>query len=249
MGGGDGPGSEAADPGDGAAPEAQGAFQSTLGYAGMFYHARSGLYLTHYRAYDPRLGRWLSRDPIWENGGVNLYGYVGGDPVGWTDIFGLKEYPNSFIGPLPPNGYYTSQMTETPCGRIPPSPPNANINDNISDALWHNLILGWIVAGIFGDACDLAWFYSQVQNKGPWDYKQIGPVFEDFGNFNYGATGTAMSIPLNILERAAGAANQMADRNRGYLGEPWSGPPYGDDPQDQTEIQRGSQYCKCKISW
>jgi RHS repeat-associated protein len=33
-------------------------------YAGMFYNADSGLYLTQYRAYDPVSGRWLSRDPI-----------------------------------------------------------------------------------------------------------------------------------------------------------------------------------------
>jgi RHS repeat-associated protein len=81
-----------AGPGDNASPETQdkrrGAIQTTLGYAGMYYHARSGLYLTHYRAYDPRLGRWLSRDPIWEAGGINLYGYVGGDPVGWVDPSG-----------------------------------------------------------------------------------------------------------------------------------------------------------------
>jgi RHS repeat-associated protein len=35
-------------------------------YAGMLYHADSGLYMTQYRAYDPRTGRWLSRDPIGE---------------------------------------------------------------------------------------------------------------------------------------------------------------------------------------
>jgi hypothetical protein len=32
----------------------------------MFYHADSGLYLTQYRAYDPRTARWLSRDPLGE---------------------------------------------------------------------------------------------------------------------------------------------------------------------------------------
>ena len=47
-------------------------------YAGLFYHAQSGLYLTHYRVYDPVTARWLSRDPIGETGGINLYGYVGG---------------------------------------------------------------------------------------------------------------------------------------------------------------------------
>ncbi|MDR3157489.1 MAG: RHS repeat-associated core domain-containing protein, partial [Zoogloeaceae bacterium] len=43
-----------------------------FGYAGMYRHA-SGLYLTHYRFYDPEAGRWLNRDPIGEHGGTNLY--------------------------------------------------------------------------------------------------------------------------------------------------------------------------------
>ena len=94
-----------------ASPEPQdkrhAAIQSTLGYAGMFYHARSGLYLTHYRAYDPRLGRWLSRDPIWEAGGINLYGYVGGDPVGRTDPTGLAPKP------LPPERTRTRNCNGT----------------------------------------------------------------------------------------------------------------------------------------
>ena len=60
-----------------------------FGYAGMHYHAQSGLYLTKYRAYDPQSGRWLSRDPIEEAGGINLYAYVGGNPVSFIDLLGL----------------------------------------------------------------------------------------------------------------------------------------------------------------
>ncbi|MHB8920277.1 MAG: RHS repeat-associated core domain-containing protein [Halothiobacillus sp.] len=41
-------------------------------YAGLFYHAASGLSLATYRAYNPQTGRWLSRDPIREAGGINL---------------------------------------------------------------------------------------------------------------------------------------------------------------------------------
>ena len=66
-------------------------------YAGLFYHTQSGLYLTHYRVYDPVTARWLSRDPIGETGGINLYGYVGGNPVQYTDPEGLK----SIVAPGP----------------------------------------------------------------------------------------------------------------------------------------------------
>ncbi len=38
------------------------------GFAGMWRHAPTGLYLTHYRAYSPAYGRWLTRDPIGEAG-------------------------------------------------------------------------------------------------------------------------------------------------------------------------------------
>ncbi|MEZ9394756.1 RHS repeat-associated core domain-containing protein, partial [Vibrio splendidus] len=33
-----------------------------------------------YRFYMPNLGRWLNRDPLQEQGGINLYSYVNGDP-------------------------------------------------------------------------------------------------------------------------------------------------------------------------
>jgi hypothetical protein len=50
--------------------------------------------------YDPKLGRFLQPDPIGYGAGMNLYGYVGGDPVNFTDPSGLREcktyYQNSF---------------------------------------------------------------------------------------------------------------------------------------------------------
>jgi RHS repeat-associated protein len=43
-----------------------------------------------FRVYDPTSGRWLSRDPIGEAGGENLYGFVGNDPVNQVDLFGFR---------------------------------------------------------------------------------------------------------------------------------------------------------------
>lgn len=45
-----------------------------------------------YRSYNPSTGRWLSRDPIGEKGGLNLYGFVGNDPIGHFDKKGLFKW-------------------------------------------------------------------------------------------------------------------------------------------------------------
>ena len=50
----------------------------------------SGLLYYGLRYYNPSTGRWLSRDPIEENGGVNLYGMVGNNPVSNIDPLGLS---------------------------------------------------------------------------------------------------------------------------------------------------------------
>jgi RHS repeat-associated protein len=41
------------------------------------------------RPYSPSTGRWLSRDPIQEQGGLNLYGFVGNNPISRFDVLGL----------------------------------------------------------------------------------------------------------------------------------------------------------------
>jgi RHS repeat-associated protein len=52
-----------------------------------------------YRYYDPETGRWPSRDPIGEMGGVNLYGFVGNDGIRFLDYLGRERLPR--IPPLP----------------------------------------------------------------------------------------------------------------------------------------------------
>jgi len=51
-----------------------------------------GLYYYGYRFYDPQSGRWINRDPIAEDGGVNLQVMCSGDTVNYVDLNGYGEF-------------------------------------------------------------------------------------------------------------------------------------------------------------
>jgi RHS repeat-associated protein len=60
-------------------------------YTGQKWYAALGLYDHKARMYHPGLGRFMQTDPIGFGGGMNLYGYVGADPVNFADPLGLDS--------------------------------------------------------------------------------------------------------------------------------------------------------------
>ncbi len=81
-----------------------------FGFQGQFRDSETGLYNYGYRHYAPSLGRFLSKDPIMEDGGNNLYRMAGNSPVNKVDFLGLNELCCSsdagFTGP--PESYDSS---------------------------------------------------------------------------------------------------------------------------------------------
>ena len=60
-----------------------------LRWSSKYQDDETGLLYFGNRYYAPSLGRWISRDPIEESGGTNLYGYCGNEPIGRLDFNGL----------------------------------------------------------------------------------------------------------------------------------------------------------------
>jgi RHS repeat-associated protein len=129
-------------------------------------------------------------------------------------------------------GGVRSDPAQNPFGTLE-TPAGVDINRNIEEARGK----------------DILWFRDQVRNGGPWDYKQQGPQYQNFGNYNYGATGKALGLSERLLLREAGRAQQAAGTSLPEWGDPGSrlNPAggtgsYGDDPVDQFWIGQGFNY-------
>ncbi len=68
---------------------------STIGneyrFSSRRYDAATGLYYYRNRMYSPELGRFLQRDPVGYADSMNVYAYVGNNPVLWADPYGLDK--------------------------------------------------------------------------------------------------------------------------------------------------------------
>jgi len=68
----------------------------------------TGLVYYGFRDYDPELGRWVSRDPIEEQGGLSLYSFISQNPINSIDYLGLKWSDKDYL-----DFYYANTNSNT----------------------------------------------------------------------------------------------------------------------------------------
>ncbi|MCP4021116.1 MAG: RHS repeat-associated core domain-containing protein, partial [Desulfobacteraceae bacterium] len=73
--------------------KAEGGYKDSNPYrfSTKFFDTEMGMYYYGFRYYFPEIGRWLSKDPLGEYGGLNLYAFITNNPINKWDVFGLYE--------------------------------------------------------------------------------------------------------------------------------------------------------------
>jgi hypothetical protein len=151
----------------------------------------------------------------------------GGPPV---FVAGLNRYAYVENGPTNVGDALGLCPLDDPC-QVPPHPFWASVDLNILET---------------AQGGPFFWLAMVGYPHAPWDYNKQGP-YDNFGNFNYGATGAALGLPDQVIKRGAGAYKYVYDLVHDKPdpdGSPLGPYPYGNSQGKQDEVQAGIDYFK-----
>ena len=171
-----------------------------FGYAGGLYDWETGLVRFGARDYDPSVGRWTAKDPIlFEGGQVNLYVYVGNDPVNFMDPTGLWSVGHSvsIVGVDFNLTWYDSER-----GWFPDTDPNQSISPTF-----------------FGEGVWISFEAEPISDANSWydfqlGYKQLGLSFDqDLSELTI-SVGYSIGLPVGVsadVEEIGSQLNELDD--------------------------------------
>ena len=106
-------------------PDNVGVFNLNLRFPGQYADSESGLFYNYFRTYDFSLGRYSQVDPIGLTAGIDVYSYVGSNPVSYIDPKGKMSIAIPILVPVVAIGcYYSPGCRELFSPKDPVRPAN-----------------------------------------------------------------------------------------------------------------------------
>jgi RHS repeat-associated protein len=139
-------------------------------FPGQYYDPETGLHYNYFRYYDPTTGRYVTPDPIGLEGGINLYPYVGGNPLRWMDRFGLQTAAPG-VAPFPLPFYIPPVATHGSKENKAFVEFATQLRDKIRDAITEAVKEGIRESS---DASD--WRRTADIESWPWWQENVGPM-------------------------------------------------------------------------
>jgi len=197
-----------------------------LRFPGQVYDAESGLHQNWFRDYTPGYGRYAQSDPIGLVGGVNVYAYVDGDPVGQIDPLGLEAIAwlaqNGWPNPAPEGVLSDASQIAADAAAFATSLPRGT-HPAQGDAIQHCVAScelkkrhGDEVASVLGTANEWARSAQGRQSRGD-------KVMDDFNN-QVGRDLAAECPPPDCRQGCLDAWSSGRLTSGGYGGDTFSAP-------------------------
>jgi RHS repeat-associated protein len=204
-----------------------------FGFAGGIHDADSGLVRFGARDYDPLVGRWVAKDPVRLNGGLNLYAYSRNDPVNIQDATGRDPF-RSFGMPsveCPPWICFWNVYDDA-VDRAYKEGYGESMHNGRGDAFKH-CMASCNMANNFGRGMSSAagWYNEKRGN-----FRGQPKEEEDMDNYN-NACGRSYSSDEGGEEDCAHACNDAI--SRGILEFDINSPDYSSEPYSYTRNRLG----------